>query len=157
MVTKPVYLTPEGKQKLEEELHYLRTVRRAEVAALIQSAKEEGDLSENSAYDEAKSTQSFLEGRIQTLETQLREAILIEHIDNSDVVTLGSIVTLLEEDENKPEETYKIVGSAETDPLNGNISNESPLGSALLGKTIGDLVTVKTPDGNINFKILRIE
>ncbi|RME41330.1 MAG: transcription elongation factor GreA [Caldilineae bacterium] len=154
MVTKPVYLTPEGKKKLEEELHYLRTVKRAEIAAAIQSAKEEGDLAENSAYDEAKSAQAFLEGRIQTLEAQLREAVIIEDA-STDVVSLGNTVTVVEEGAGEPE-TYKIVGSAESNPLNGNISNESPIGSALLGKKVGDEVTVKTPGGEVTLRILNI-
>ncbi len=154
MVSKPVYLTPEGKQKLEEELHYLRTVRRSEVAEAIKSAKEEGDLSENSAYDEAKSAQAFLEGRIQTLEAQLREAVIVE-ANSSDTVSLGSTVTVTEDGSDNPE-TYKIVGSAESDPLNGTISNESPIGSALLGKKAGDVVTVNTPGGKLTFKILRL-
>jgi len=155
MVAKPVYLTPEGKKKLEEELHYLRTVKRAEVAAAIQSAKEEGDLSENSAYDEAKSAQAFLEGRIQTLEAQLREAVIIEEDADTSVVSLGNTVTVVEVGASEPE-TYKIVGSAESNPLNGNISNESPIGSALLGKKVGDKVTVKTPGGEVTLRILNI-
>jgi len=156
MVAKPVYLTPEGKQKLEEELHYLCTVRREEVAEAIKQAKEEGDLSENSAYDEAKDAQAFLEGRIQTLEAQLREAILIKPAKNNGIVSLGSVVTVLEEGETD-EETYKIVGSAEANPVNGNISNESPIGKALLGKKKGDTITAKTPSGPLSFKILKVE
>ncbi|MFQ5577833.1 MAG: transcription elongation factor GreA [Anaerolineae bacterium] len=156
MVTKPVYLTPEGKQKLEEELHYLRTVRRTEVAAEIQAAKEEGDLNENSAYDEAKSAQAFLEGRIQTLEAQLREAVVIEHAGNTDKVSMGSTVTVVEQGQDTPE-TYKIVGSAESNPANGSISNESPIGSALLGQKVGVVVTAKTPGGNVTLKITKIE
>jgi len=156
MSSKPVYLTPEGKQKLEEELHYLKTVRRIEVAAAIQSAKEEGDLSENAAYDEAKATQGFMEGRIQTLEAQLQEAVIIERVDGADTVNLGSIVTVVEENEDTPE-TYTIVGSAESDPGNGTISNESPIGSALLSRKVGDVVAVQTPGGEINFEIAKIE
>lgn len=155
MVAKPVYLTPEGKKKLEEELHYLMTERREEVAEAIKQAKEEGDLSENSAYDEAKNAQAFLEGRIQTLEAQLRAAVIIEESANKNVVALGRTVTILEEGEDEPE-TYKIVGSAEADALNGHISNESPLGSALMGKKVGAKVTVKAPAGNITFKIKKI-
>lgn len=156
MAAKPIYLTPEGKQKLEEELHYLRTVRRTEVAAAIKSAKEEGDLSENSAYDEAKSAQGFLEGRIQTLEMQLKEAVIIQHVNNSDVVALGSTVTVKEEGFDE-QETYKIVGSTEADPINGSISNESPIGKALLGRKINQIVTAHTPTGELSFKILKIE
>lgn len=156
MIAKPVYLTPEGKKKLEDELHYLRTERREEVAEAIKQAKEEGDLSENSAYDEAKDAQAFLEGRIQTLEAQLREAILIKPVKNNGIVSLGSVVTVMEEGETD-KETYKIVGSAEANPLDGNISNESPIGKALLGQKKGDTVTAQTPSGPLQFKILKIE
>ncbi len=155
MSTKPVYLTPEGLKKLEEELQYLTTVKRAEVAAAIQSAKEEGDLSENAAYDEAKAAQGFMEGRIQTLQALLQDAVIIEPKQNSDVVALGSRVTVVEEDDDDPE-TYTIVGSAEADPLEEKISNESPIGSALLNHKVGDVVAVQTPGGEIKFKITKI-
>jgi transcription elongation factor GreA len=155
MADKPIYLTLEGKKKLEEELKYLVTVRRKEVAAAIQSAKEEGDISENSAYDEAKLAQAFLEGRIQTIEAQLREAVLIEQNGNSDRVDVGSVVTVVEEGFDS--ETYHIVGSAEADPLNGKISNESPIGRALLGAKKGDRVKAETPNGEIVFKVVKIE
>jgi transcription elongation factor GreA len=155
MADKPIYLTSEGKKKLEEELKYLVTVRRKEVAAAIQSAKEEGDISENSAYDEAKLAQAFLEGRIQTIEAQLREAVLIEQNGNSDRVDVGSVVTVVEEGFDA--ETYYIVGSAEADPLNGKISNESPIGKALLGAKKGDTVKAETPNGEIVFKVIKIE
>ena len=130
MTDKPVYLTLEGKRKLEEELDHLVNVKRKEVAMAIQSAKEEGDISENSAYDEAKLTQGFIEGRIQTIEAQLRNAVIIEENGKSDCVDVGSKVTVAEN--GSGEETYHIVGSAEADPLNGRISNESPIGKALL-------------------------
>jgi transcription elongation factor GreA len=155
MADKPIYLTLEGKKKLEEELHYLVNVRRKEVAAAIQSAKEEGDISENSAYDEAKLTQAFLEGRIQTIEAQLREAVIISQNGNSDRVGVGSKVTVREE--GFDEETYHIVGSAEADPLNGKISNESPIGRALLGAKKDDTVIAETPNGQIVFKVIKIE
>lgn len=155
MADKPIYLTLEGKKKLEEELDYLVNVRRKEVAAAIQSAKEEGDISENSAYDEAKLIQAFLEGRIQTIEAQLREAVLIEKNGNGDRVDVGSKVTVAEEGFDP--ETYHIVGSAEADPLNGRISNESPIGKALLGSKAGDRVTAETPNGQLVFKVIKIE
>ncbi len=155
MADKPIYLTLEGKKKLEEELDYLVNVRRKEVAAAIQSAKEEGDISENSAYDEAKLVQAFLEGRIQTIEAQLREAVLIEKNGNGDRVDVGSKVTVAEE--GLDPETYHIVGSAEADPLNGRISNESPIGKALLGSKAGDTVTAETPNGQLVFKVIKIE
>jgi transcription elongation factor GreA len=155
MADKPIYLTLEGKKKLEEELDYLVNVRRKEVAAAIQSAKEEGDISENSAYDEAKLVQAFLEGRIQTIEAQLREAVLIAKNGNGDRVDIGSKVTVAEEGFDP--ETYHIVGSAEADPLNGRISNESPIGKALLGAKAGDTVKAETPNGQLVFKVIKIE
>ena len=155
MADKPIYLTLEGKKKLEEELKYLVTVRRKEVAASIQSAKEEGDISENSAYDEAKLAQAFLEGRIQTIEAQLREAVIIAQNGKSDHVNVGSKVTVVEE--GFDEETYHIVGSTEADPLNGKISNESPIGKALLGAKKGDTVMAQTPNGQLVFKVVKIE
>lgn len=156
MIAKPVYLTPEGKKKLEEELNYLIKVRRVEVASAIQSAKEEGDISENSAYDEAKDAQAFLEGRILTLEAQLKEAILIKPNTNTNEVGLGSTVTVIETGE-EDEEIYTIVGSAESNPTKGTISNESPIGRALLNKKIGDVVVAQTPSGEISFKIVKIK
>jgi transcription elongation factor GreA len=155
MADKPVYLTQGKKVELEEELKYLTTVRRKEVADAIKSAKEEGDLSENSAYEEAKLTQAFLEGRIQTIEVQLRNAVIIETNGHSDTVDIGSIVTVFEE--GVGEETYRIVGSAEADPLDGKISNESPIGQALLGAKKGDVVTAETPGGELEFKVIKIE
>jgi transcription elongation factor GreA len=155
MTDKPVYLTVEGKKKLEEELDYLTNVRRKEVAAEIQSAKEEGDITENSAYDEAKLAQGFVEGRIQTIEAQLRNAEIIERNGKSDCVDVGSKVTVVEDEIG--EETYDIIGSAEADPTNGKISNESPIGKALLGAKVGDVVKVETPSGEIAFKVTKIE
>ena len=153
MTDKPVYLTAEGKKKLEEELDYLVNVRRREVAAEIQSAKEEGDISENSAYDEAKMTQGFVEGRIQTIEAQLLNAVIIKN-GHSDKVSVGSKVTVSEDG---MEETYYIVGSAEADPLNGKISNESPIGQALMGQRAGVTVSYYAPAGEIKLRILGIE
>ena len=155
MTEKPVYLTSEGKKKLEEELEYLVKVRRKEVAEEIKSAKEEGDLSENSAYDEAKMTQGFVEGRIQTIEAQLRNAVVIEKNGKADHVDVGSKVTVAED--GMGEETYFIVGSAEADPLSGKISNESPIGQALLGAKVGDTVMAETPGGEIAFKVVKIK
>lgn len=155
MADKPVYLTLEGKNKLEEELEYLITIRRKEVAEAIKSAKEEGDLSENSAYDEAKLAQGFLEGRVQTIEAQLRNAIIIDQNGKSDTVNIGSTVTVIED--GGEEETYQIVGSAEADPLEGKISNESPIGQALLGAKAGDQVKAATPGGEILLKVIKVE
>ena len=154
--SKVYYLTPEGKRKLEEELEYLRTVKRAEVAEQIHQAKEDGDVSESAGYDEAKTAQAFLEGRIITLEKILENAVVIEKSTSSDRVELGSKVTILEEGGTEPE-SYLIVGSAEADPLNGRISNESPLGKALMGAKVGDTVVVEAPAGQIRFKVISVE
>lgn len=156
MAEKDVFLTFEGLKKLEEELEKLKTVRRKEVAERIKQALAFGDISENSEYDEAKNEQAQLEERIAKLESMLRNAKLIDDEEiSTDVVTLGSKVVVkdLEYDE---EMEYTIVGSAEADPFNGKISNESPVGSALLGKKKGDIVEVQVPDGSIKYKIISI-
>lgn len=149
------YLTPEGREKLEAELEHLETVKRQEIADLIASAKEEGDISENAAYDEAKNQQAFLEGRIQDIRRILSNAVDIEDNGQSDVVDIGSQVTVREHGLDE-EETFRIVGSAEANPGNGYISNVSPIGKALLGHQAGDIVTVKTPGGEVHFEILDI-
>lgn len=158
MSNNTVYLTQEGLEKLEAELDYLINVRRKEVADQIAEAKAEGDISENAGYDEAKNAQAFLEGRIRELENKIRNAQLIDEIVDSpaNVVALGRTV-VVQEDGSDVKESYAIVGSVEVDPKNGRISNESPMGSALLGKKIGDKVTVKTPGGEIDFIILDVE
>lgn len=153
MSQKPVYLTPEGCNKLKEELEYLCTIRRPQVAAYLEMAKDGGDIMENAGYDDAKNEQAFLEGRIATIEAMLENSVLIEESGPSEVVLLGSRVKVVEED---GEEAYRIVGWAEADPKNGLISNESPLGQALLGHQAGEEVTVKTPDGARRFVILEI-
>lgn len=153
---KEIYLTPEGREKLEEELEHLRTNRRQEVAELIASAKEEGDISENAAYDEAKNQQAFLEGRIQDIKRILNNAVIIdEDKQPSDTVSIGSQVTVIEDGFDE-EETFRIVGSAEANPGRGFISNESPIGKALLGRRVGDNVSVKTPGGVLTFEIRNI-
>jgi transcription elongation factor GreA len=156
MQEKAVYVTEEGLKKLEEELQYLETEKRAEVAARIQSAKEEGDISENAEYDDAKHEQAFVEGRIMTLRAMVRNARIIEDNGPSDQVRLGSRVTVVEEGLEEPE-VYHIVGSAEVDPLNGRVSNESPIGRALLGRRAGDVVSFKAPAGEIRLTILGIK
>lgn len=156
MAEKDVFLTLEGLKKLEEELDRLKTVRRREVAERIKQALAFGDISENSEYDEAKNEQAQLEERIAKLEAMLRNAKLIDDDEiSTDIVTIGSKVVVkdLEFDE---EMEYTIVGSAEADPFNGKISNESPVGSALLGKKKGDIVEVQVPDGIIKYKIISI-
>ncbi len=150
------YLTKEGKKKIEEELEILRGEKRRELAARLRSAIQMGDLSENADYIAAKEEQGFLEGRIQELEYLLKYAEIIDNEKTSNhVVTVGSTVTIQED--NEEPETYYIVGSKEADPRNGRISNESPIGKALIGAKIGDTVTVETPAGAIHFHILKIE
>jgi transcription elongation factor GreA len=141
---KPTYLSREGEAALRVELEQLANVRRFEVAARIHDAKEHGDLSENAEYEEAKNEQAFVEGRIQTLEAMLKTAVIIEK-SGSENVALGSSVTVKSHD---GEETFAIVGSAEARPAQGRISNESPVGRALLGKKAGDTVVVKLPNGS---------
>jgi transcription elongation factor GreA len=148
------YLTREGYEKLKEELKYLREVKRVEIAEHIRIAKEDGDLSENAGYDAAKYEQSIVEGRILTLEAILTNAQIIKNDGETDVVTLGNRVTVQEEGYDP--ETYHIVGSTEADPSKGRISNESPLGQAILGKAVGDTVQVSTPGGITSFAILAI-
>ncbi len=155
MAEKPIFLTAEGRAKLEAELDHLRSVRRAEVAERIHSAKEEGDIMENSAYDEAKNEQAFVEGRIMTIEQMLKNAVLINGARSKDSVGLGSVVSIVERGATD-EDVFHIVGSAEADPERGRISNESPVGRALLGKRVGDEVQVKIPDGVRYLKVKEI-
>ena len=156
MAEKPIFLTPEGRAKLEAELQHLVTVRRSEVAEKIHSAKEEGDIMENSAYDEAKNEQAFVEGRIMTIEQMLKNAVMIGSSRASGSVGLGSVVTVIERGA-RDDDVFHIVGSAEADPSQGRISNESPVGKALLGKRPGDEVQVKIPDGVRYLKIKEIK
>lgn len=154
---QPIFLTPEGLQKVKEELEYLTTVRRREVAQMIAEAKAEGDISENAGYDEAKTAQGFLEGRIRELEAILKNAKIISD-DNAapDVVVIGRTVVVREEGSDLEEE-YMIVGPPEADPSNGKISNESPMGRALLNKRVGDKAVVDSPGGQIVFEILQVK
>ena len=154
---QPVYLTSEGLKKVKEELSYLIDTRRKEVAQMIAEAKAEGDISENAGYDEAKTAQGFLEGRIRELENILKNAQIIEDNNGpSDQVSLGRTV-IVREDGTDFEETYTIVGSLEADPAGGRISNSSPMGQALIGKQPGDKVTVTSPGGEIIFEVLKVE
>ena len=155
MTNQETFLTPEGYRKLEEELDLLKNIRRPEVAAAIHEAKMDGDVSENAGYEEAKRQQAFLEGRIITVETMLKSAVLIEASGQSDTVVLGSRVTVVEDGFDP--ETYTIVGSAEANPGDGRISNESPLGKALIGRKEGDLVAFETPGGQVEMKLIGIE
>ncbi|MBC7227734.1 MAG: transcription elongation factor GreA [Thermoflexales bacterium] len=152
---QPVLLTAEGIEELRRELDYLVNVRRPELARILRRAIQQGDLSENADYIAAKEEQAFLEGRIQQIETMLRNAVLIESNGSAGIVDLGSRVTVLEEGQEIPE-VFRIVGPAEADPLNGKVSHESPLGQALLGRRAGDVVTVDAPAGPITFRILEV-
>jgi transcription elongation factor GreA len=156
MSEKEVILTQEGLQKLEQELEDLKTVKRKEVAARIKEAISYGDISENSEYEEAKNEQAFIEGRILTLEKMLRNARIITNEDvDTVVVSVGSTVRLKDLEYGDILE-YTIVGSAESDPMNNKISNESPVGQALLGKTKGAIVDVQAPAGVLRYEILDI-
>ncbi|MDN5348582.1 MAG: transcription elongation factor GreA [Clostridia bacterium] len=156
MAEKEVLLTASGLKKLEDELAYLKSVKRREVAERIKQAIEFGDISENSEYEDAKNEQAFIEGRILTLEKKLRSAKVIGEEENAgNIVTMGSRVVLKDLD-NGDELEYEIVGSMEADPLENKISNESPVGRAIMGKTVGDVVKVVVPAGEISYKIIRI-
>ncbi len=149
-----VYLTKEGKKQLEEKLDYYKTVKRPEVIKRIGLAREFGDLSENSEYDAAKEEQARIEGEISDMEQKLRDCILIQKVDTSKV-NIGCRVELLNNTLGQTV-TYKIVGTTESDPLNGLISNQSPVGKAVLGKALGDDVVVTTPNGDIHFTVKKI-
>ncbi len=152
---EPAYLTPEGAAKLEKELAELKGPRRQELSKRLRSAIQMGDLSENADYHKAKEDQGFLEGRIQEFEYLLRNAVIIEPNAGRDKVGIGHHVTIQEAD--SPPETYHVVGAKEADPRNGRISNESPIGRALMDHKVGDVVQVETPGGKLSFKILKIE
>jgi transcription elongation factor GreA len=153
------FLTAEGYKKLQAELKHLKTVRRREVAEKIRSAKEDGDISENAGYEQAKEEQAFVEGRIMTLEHILSTASIIQENGPADRVVLGSHVTVVEIDGDRRSapETYRLVGSTEADPSSGRVSHASPLGQALMGKEVGDSVVVSAPGGEICFKVVGID
>ena len=153
---KETVLTIDGLKKLETKLDYLKSIRRREVAERIKQAIEFGDISENSEYEDAKNEQAFIEGEILTLEKMLRNAKLIDEDDiKTDVVTLGARVTLKDLEFGDKLE-YAIVGSAEADPTEAKISNESPVGRAILGQKVGSVVTVDVPAGMLQYEILEI-
>ncbi len=154
MSARPVYLTREGYAALERELEYQKNVRRQEIALRLHAALEEGELIENAELEEARREQAFVEGRILELEELLRNAVLIEG-RNDGVVGLGSHVIIREVGSDTAEEYY-VVGSAEAMPSQGKISNESPLGKALMGKRVGERVVVQAPDGDLVFEILAV-
>ncbi len=150
-----VFLTPSGYKRLEEELEHLKTVRRREVAERIRQAKEFGDLSENSEYEDAKNEQAFVEGRIRELEALLRNARVISENGSAGTVEIGSRVRL--RDVRTGEEfAFQIVGSAEADPDRNRISHKSPVGQAVLGRRPGEVVEVQTPAGRFTYEILEI-
>jgi transcription elongation factor GreA len=153
---KKTVLTYAGLKDLEEELKISKTVKRKEIAGKIKEARAQGDLSENAEYDAAKEEQGKLEARIASIEKMLRNASVIdEEVVDKDVVGLGSTVTILDIESNE-EVKYIIVGSAESDPMAGKISNESPLGSALLGRKADETVEVEAPEGIIKYKLLAL-
>ncbi len=150
------YLTPEGMKNLESRLKFLTDTRRAEVAERLRTALEEGgDLSENAEYEDAKNEQAFVEGEILRLETILSTAQIIEATGSKELVSLGSMVTVVEKG-SKEKEMYHLVGSAEASPRDGKISVESPLGKSLMGAKVGDQVKVQAPDGELIFVIKSI-
>jgi transcription elongation factor GreA len=150
-----VYLTPEGLKQIHDELEHLKNVRREEVSQKLERAIKQGDLKENADYHDAKEEQGFIEGRIRQLEDMLRRASVIETNGPSNVVRIGSTVTVREVGEAE-DETYIIVGAHEADPTKGRISNSSPIGSALLGAKKGQTVRAETPAGTVEFQVVDI-
>lgn len=156
-MAKPIMLTQEGYDKLVEELEFLKTVKRTEIAEKIKVARSYGDLSENSEYDDAKNEQAIMEARIVTVEATLKNAQIINESEiSNEYVHLASKVVIEMVATGRTME-YKIVGSNDTDPKNGAISDESPIGKAIMGKKAGDVVEVETPSGVIGVKILEIK
>ena len=150
------YLTAEGASRLKAELDELKGPQRKEIAERLRAAIQMGDLSENADYSKAKEDQGFLEGRIQELEYLLGNAIIVEDfVGKRETVDIGATVTVQEED--LPPDTYYMVGAKEADPRNGKISNESPIGSALMGHRVGDTAVARTPGGDVRLKIIKIE
>ncbi len=148
------YLTREGFGKLQQELEYLRTEKRKEISVRLQEAMEDGELIENAEYEDAKNEQAFVEGRIKDLELLLANARIIDESDNeNEVIQVGSSVTLQEE--GMEPETYMIVGPAEAEPRLGRISNESPIGKALLNHKVGDKVKVEAPGGAYEITVIK--
>ncbi|RQD72088.1 MAG: transcription elongation factor GreA [Tindallia sp. MSAO_Bac2] len=156
-MNKEMVLTPKGKEKIENELEQLKTVRRKEIAARIKQAIEFGDISENSEYDEAKNEQAQIEEKINKLENILKKSVIIDEEDiSTDAVSIGSRVHVKEDGENEIAE-YTIVGSAEADPYEAKISNESPVGRALIGKKVGEKAEIQIPDGITYYEVIKIE
>ena len=153
---QPIYLTRDGMEKLQAELDHLRTVRRHEVAASIQQSRERGGTVSNAEYEEAKNELAFTEGRIQTLDNMVSNAIIIEESrSEADAVEVGAKVTVQNQDGKSYQ--YTITGSAESDPSQGKISNVSPIGRGLLGKRVGEVTEVSAPSGKIKLEIIAID
>ncbi len=156
MANKPMVLTAEGLKKMTDELDYLKNIKRVEVKEALAVARSFGDLSENSEYDEAKNEQAKVESRISELEEILKNVVVINEADLSDdTVNLGKTVKVYDEEDDEEDE-YNIVGTNEADPLKNNISDQSPIGMALIGKKVGDIAEVEAPDGIIKLKVLEI-
>ena len=155
IVQRQTYLTEEGLKQLHAEMEHLRGVRRQEVAAKIHTASESGGVKDNADFEEAKSEQAFVEGRIQDIQNILATAIVISHDRKSKTVEIGSTVTV--ETEQHKKQNYIVVGSAEASPLKGKISNESPIGQALFGHKVGDVVQARTPSKVIKLKITKLK
>lgn len=156
MVEKTFQMTAEGLEKLKAELEDLKLVKRPEVIERIKVARGYGDLSENSEYEAAKDEQAFIEGRISTVETMIRYAEIVDSAKvDKDEVSLGKVVTFQEIGEEDPE-TYTIVGTAEADPFSGKISNESPIAQALIGRKVGETITIPLPVGEMSVKIVKV-
>ncbi len=157
MAEKQFILTAEGLKKIEQKFEYLKSVRRREVAERIKQAIEFGDISENSEYEDAKNEQAFIEGEIITLEKMLRNSKVIdEHEIKTDVVSIG-VTVVLKDLEFGDEFEYTLVGSAEADPVEFKISNESPVGQAILGQKIGSIVEVNVPAGILKYEVIDIK
>ena len=155
-MAKQIFVSKEGYQKLENELEHLKTVKRKEVAMAIQKARSFGDLSENSEYDEAKNEQAEIEGKIARLEETLENATILDDKDiKTDKVSVGNTVKIYNI-ATEQEEEYRIVGSTESDPIEGKISDDCPLGKTLLGQRVGDSINVETPGGIVKYTVISI-
>lgn len=157
MNSNVIYLTEEGLEKIKAELEHLKTDRREEISERLELAISHGDLSENADYDYAKQEQAFVEGRIKDLEDSLRRAKIIENDGRVDRVRVGNTITVVEVGYDDEPETYHIVGVHEADPNNGRISNESPIGRALLGAKVGQTVVAYVPAGEVHLTIMSIK
>lgn len=155
MSDKVIKLTADGLKKLQEELETLTTVKRPEVLERLKEARAQGDLSENSEYDQAREDMGFIDGRIEEIKQMLKDVAVIDETTNKDTINLGSTV-VLEDIEFGDKETYTIVGTVEADPFKGLISNDSPVGAAVIGHKAGDVVVVNAPNGALEYRIVEI-